>query len=76
MREIKATFSDGTRENFGRFSDLRMYMEYEHKTGVTITVRYCLETIAENKSLTYEQVAELANKNEYAEAWKVCPVIE
>lgn len=75
MREIKATFSDGTRENFGRFSDLRMYMFYEHKTEVTITVRYCLNTIAESKKLTYEDVAELAKKNEYAEMYKVCPVI-
>lgn len=75
MREIKATFPDGTRENFGRFSDLRMYMKYEHKTEVTITVCYCLETVAENRHLTYADVAELAKKNEYAEAWKVCPVV-
>ncbi len=75
MREIKATFPDGTKENFGRFSDLRMYMEYEHKTEVTITVRYCLETIAENMKLTYKEVVELAKKNECAEAWKVRPVV-
>lgn len=75
MREIKATFPDGTRENFGRFSDLRMYMEYEHKEEVTITVRYCLETIAENKELNYEEVKELAKKNEYAEMYKTRPVI-
>ena len=75
MREIKATFSDGTRENFGKFSDLRMYMEYEHKSEVMVTVRYCLNTIAENKKFTYEEIVELAKKNEYAEMWKVCPVV-
>lgn len=75
MREIKATFPDGTRENFGRFSDLRIYMEYENESEVTITVRYCLNTIAENKKFTYEEVVELAKKNEYAEMYKVCPVV-
>lgn len=75
MREIKATFSDGTKENFGRFKDLMLYMQFEHKAEVTITVRYCLETIAADKVLTYEEVKELAKINDYAEAYKTRPAI-
>ncbi len=76
MREIKAVFEDGTKENFGRFNDLRRYMMYGHKAEVTITVRYYLKTIVENKHLTYDEVVNLAKKNELAETYKVCPVIE